>query len=163
STYYDRMLVRLRDIPGVLDVTYSLYSPMEGNNWQSSISILGRQAGPRPESSSWNRIGPRYFETLGTGLRRGPTIDDRATAPAPRAGRGRSRPDGQSRAADGSAGQPELSVESVDVAADGGVRPARARRGRHRPLRRDGIRGGPAYARDRRAHGARRQSLARTR
>jgi len=77
------MLSRLRQIPGVLDATYSRYSPMEGNNWQSGISVLGRPTS-QPESSSWNRIGPRYFETLGTRLVRGRTIDDRDTANAPR-------------------------------------------------------------------------------
>jgi hypothetical protein len=44
SQYNDRMLARLRRIPGVLDATFSRYSPMEGNNWQSRISILGRPA-----------------------------------------------------------------------------------------------------------------------
>jgi macrolide transport system ATP-binding/permease protein len=83
AAYFDRMLTRLRQIPGVLDATYSRYSPMEGNNWQSSISILGRPAPPRPETSSWNRIGPRYFETLGTRVVRGRTIDVRDTADAP--------------------------------------------------------------------------------
>jgi predicted permease len=84
AAYYDRMLSRLRQMPGVLDATYSRYSPMEGNNWQSGISILGRPASPQPESSSWNRIGPRYFETLGTRVVRGRTIDERDTANAPR-------------------------------------------------------------------------------
>jgi predicted permease len=56
---------------------------MEGNNWQSGISILGRPASPT-ESSSWNRIGPRYFETLGTRLVRGRTLDERDTLNAPR-------------------------------------------------------------------------------
>ena len=83
ASYHDRMLSRLRQIPGVLDATYSRYSPMEGNNWQSAISILGRSTSPS-ESCSWNRIGPRYFETLGTRLLRGRTIDERDTANAPR-------------------------------------------------------------------------------
>ena len=83
ASYHDRMLARLRQIPGVVDATYSRYSPMEGNNWQSAISILGRAASPS-ESPSWNRIGPRYFETLGTRLIRGRTIDERDTVNAPR-------------------------------------------------------------------------------
>jgi len=83
ASYHDRMLARLRQIPGVVDATYSRYSPMEGNNWQSAISILGRAASSS-ESPSWNRIGPRYFETLGTRLIRGRTIDERDTVNAPR-------------------------------------------------------------------------------
>jgi predicted permease len=84
ALYYDRVLSRVREIPGVVDATYSRYSPMEGNNWQSAISILGRPPAPQPESSSWNRIGPHYFETLGTRVVRGRTIDERDTANAPR-------------------------------------------------------------------------------
>ena len=84
AVYYDRMLSRVRQIPGVLDATYSRYSPMEGNNWQNGISILGRPRARQPEPSSWNRIGPHYFETLGTRVVRGRTIDERDTTNAPR-------------------------------------------------------------------------------
>ena len=83
SAYYDRLLTRVREIPGVVAATYARYSPMEQNNWQSGITILGRPAAARSESSSWNRIGPRYFETLGTRVMRGRTIDARDTATAP--------------------------------------------------------------------------------
>jgi predicted permease len=86
SAFYDRIVARLRGIPGVVDVSYSLYSPMEGNNWSSGISIAGQSAdragGAR--SSSWNRVGPRYFETMGTRVVRGRTIEARDTAGAPR-------------------------------------------------------------------------------
>jgi len=84
AVYYDRLLARVRRIPGVLDATYSQYSPMEGNNWQSGVTILGRRPTQEFESSSWNRIGPRYFETLGTRVLRGRTIDERDAAQAPR-------------------------------------------------------------------------------
>ena len=84
AAYYDRMLARLRRIPGVLDATFSRYSPLQGDNWQTRVRILGRPATPRSESSSWNRIGLRYFETLGTRVVRGRTIDERDTATAPR-------------------------------------------------------------------------------
>ena len=84
ATYYDRLLARVRQIPGVIDATYSRYSPMEGNNWQSRVSIVGRAPTREPESTSWNRIGPRYFETLGTRVVRGRTIDERDSANAPR-------------------------------------------------------------------------------
>ena len=83
AAYYAEMLSRLRRIPGVLDASYSLYSPMEGNNWSSSVGITGRTPDPQGDSSSWNRIGPRYFETLGTRLLSGRTIDERDTADAP--------------------------------------------------------------------------------
>ncbi len=83
AVYYDRLQQRLGQIPGVQNATYSLYSPMEGNNWSSSITIQGRAPQPN-DSSSWNRIGPRYFETMGTRLLRGRGIDERDSRTAPR-------------------------------------------------------------------------------
>ncbi len=80
ESLYDSMLTGLRAIPGVVNATYALYSPMEGNNWSSGISIAGRPTSPdNRDSSSWNRIGPRYFETLGTRIVRGRAIEARDT------------------------------------------------------------------------------------
>jgi predicted permease len=75
---YTRLQQRLQRVPGVAAVSYSLYSPMEGDNWSSGISIAGRTSDPAsPDSSSWNRVGPGFFETVGTRLMRGRAIDDR--------------------------------------------------------------------------------------
>ena len=69
---------RLLTIPGVTEASYALYTPMEGNNWSSGISIAGRPAvDGAPSGSSWNRVGPRYFEAVGTRLLRGRLFDDR--------------------------------------------------------------------------------------
>ena len=73
---YTTLRTRLLSLPGVLDVTCALYSPMEGNNWSSGISIAGRAADAQPSGSSWNRVGPRYFETTGTRLLRGRLLDE---------------------------------------------------------------------------------------
>jgi predicted permease len=68
---------RLLRIPGVKDASHALYGPMEGQNWSGGISIAGRAVNPTsPEGSSWNRVGPRYFETVGTRLLRGRTIEE---------------------------------------------------------------------------------------
>jgi len=80
SALYLRMREELLRVPGVESVSYALYSPMEGNNWSSGISIQGRAVDPaRPISSSWNRIGPGYFETIGTRVLQGRAIDERDT------------------------------------------------------------------------------------
>jgi predicted permease len=72
SRRYEAMRDSLLRIPGVQSVSYSLYSPMEGNNWSGLISIAGRTAdSASPDSSSWNRIGPGYFEATGTRVVRG--------------------------------------------------------------------------------------------
>jgi predicted permease len=85
SALYDRLHARLRQIPGVVGSTHALYSPMESNNWSSAISIDGRQVDPaQPDSSSWNRVGPDYFQTTGTRVVRGRAFTDRDTPGAPR-------------------------------------------------------------------------------
>ncbi|MEW6323676.1 MAG: ADOP family duplicated permease [Acidobacteriota bacterium] len=76
-----RRFTALRDaiarIPGVRRVSYALYSPMEGNNWSSRISLAGRAVDPTsPDISSWNRVGPDYFETTGTRVLRGRAITE---------------------------------------------------------------------------------------
>src|SRR5262249_39473159 len=73
----------LSQIPGVLSASLSLYGPMSGSNWESAISIEGRPVPLTPAdriSSSWNRVSPGYFETIGTHLGRGRLFDDRDKA-----------------------------------------------------------------------------------
>jgi predicted permease len=83
ALYYDRLQARLSRVSGVRNVSYALYSPMEGNNWSSGISISGRASDPaRPDGSSWNRVGPKYFDTVGTRVLRGRALDDRDVANA---------------------------------------------------------------------------------
>jgi predicted permease len=77
---YTSMRERLLRVPGVVGATYALYSPMEGNNWSSGISIAGRPVDPaNPYGSSWNRVGPGYFETIGTHALRGRLLNDSDT------------------------------------------------------------------------------------
>jgi predicted permease len=77
---YAAMQERLRQLPGVIDATYALYSPMEGNNWSSAIAISGRKIDPaNRDGSSWNRVGPKYFETTGTKALRGRLLTDTDT------------------------------------------------------------------------------------
>ncbi len=84
---YRELEQRLPEIPGVRSASFSLYSPMMGNNWSSGIFIEGRPAPPGVEtrdSSSWLRVSPRYFETIGTPLVRGRFLDSRDTPAAPK-------------------------------------------------------------------------------
>lgn len=74
---------RLRQIPGVQSVSFSLYSPMSDVNWSNGISIEGRPPSANPEDfdgASWVRVSSDYFETIGTRLVRGRFIDDQDTA-----------------------------------------------------------------------------------
>ncbi len=73
---------RMSSIPGVVTASYSMYSPMEGNNWSNSLYFPGRthNSGEHGDYSSWLRIGPNYFPTIGTRLLRGRTIGEQDTA-----------------------------------------------------------------------------------
>ena len=80
SSLFARIQESLQRVPGVERVAYAMYSPMEGNNWSSAISIAGRKIDPaRPDSSSWNRVSAGFFATVGTRVLRGRAIDDRDT------------------------------------------------------------------------------------
>ncbi|MEX2271628.1 MAG: ADOP family duplicated permease [Vicinamibacterales bacterium] len=82
---YDRILEQVRRIPGVAAATYALYTPMEGNNYQGTFVIAGYTAPDgRPPNSPWNRVGPDYFELLGTRVMRGRAFDARDLQPESR-------------------------------------------------------------------------------
>ena len=67
-------------IPGISQVSFSLYTPMEGDNWGETVYIEG-QAPPPPDSNqndaSWLRVSAGYFETLGTKIIQGRSISYR--------------------------------------------------------------------------------------
>ena len=69
DVFFRQLHDTLAAIPGVKEVSYSLYSPMEGDNWGNGVYIEG-QAPPPPgsdeNSSSWDRVSPEYFDTIGT-------------------------------------------------------------------------------------------------
>jgi predicted permease len=75
---YQRFAERLPQIPGVISSSYSLYSPMRGDNWDFGIQIEGHAPDERI-GASFDRVGPRYFETIGTHLLRGRVIGDEDT------------------------------------------------------------------------------------
>ncbi len=78
---YSELQRKLSAIPGVITASYSLYSPMGGDNWSGPIYIPGRvhDAGEHGDYASWLRIGPNYFQTVGTTLIRGRTIGEQDT------------------------------------------------------------------------------------
>ncbi len=69
-------------LPGVKSAGLALYSALEGNNWGESIFVEGRPA-PGPEenhNSSWDRVSPQFFETIGQPIIRGRGFTDQDTA-----------------------------------------------------------------------------------
>jgi predicted permease len=79
---YDRLQERLLGVPGVTNAAFSLYSPMSGDNWSSLITVEGHAASEQL-IASWNRVSPRYFETIGTPLVRGRAFDERDRPDSP--------------------------------------------------------------------------------
>jgi macrolide transport system ATP-binding/permease protein len=80
---YQRLQEALPQIPGVLSASLSGYSPLDGNNWNEWVFIEGKRQDYRGTAPSWDRVGPHYFETIGTRLLQGRAIDQRDTPGAP--------------------------------------------------------------------------------
>jgi len=77
-----RLEEEFKALPGVKSVGIALYSTLEGNNWGEGIQIEGRPA-PGPEEhngSSWDRVSPDFFKTVGQPIIRGRGFTDEDTA-----------------------------------------------------------------------------------
>jgi predicted permease len=78
---YQQFRERLGHIPGVTSVSYSMYTPQDGDNWNDEIQIEGRSREATQDIGvQWLRVGPDYFKTVGTPVLRGRAIDERDTA-----------------------------------------------------------------------------------
>jgi predicted permease len=82
SGLYRRLEETLPRIPGVLSASLSWYSPLGGNNANERVFIRGKPPDYRWTAPSWDRVGPHYFETIGTRLLQGRAIDERDTPAA---------------------------------------------------------------------------------
>jgi putative ABC transport system permease protein len=79
---YRQLRDNLAAIPGVKRVSFSLYSPMEGDNWGEGVFIEGEPPpvpGTRDHGASWLRASPHYFETIGTKIVEGRAINEQDT------------------------------------------------------------------------------------
>jgi predicted permease len=79
---YRQLRDNLTAIPGVKQVSFSLYSPMEGDNWGEGVFIEGEPPPPpgtRDHGASWLRASPHYFETIGTKIVEGRAFDEQDT------------------------------------------------------------------------------------
>ncbi len=79
---YQRLEQQFGALPGVQSVGLALYSTLEGDNWGEGIRVEGRPApGPTENiNSSWDRVNPRFFETVGQPVIRGRGFTDSDTA-----------------------------------------------------------------------------------
>jgi predicted permease len=79
DSFYRRLDESLSSIPGVSHVAWSLWSPMDGNNRSEEVYVAG-QPPPPPGSNvnltSWVRVSPGYFTTIGTRVLQGRAFSD---------------------------------------------------------------------------------------
>ncbi len=79
---YQKLEQQFAAIPGVKSVGLALYSTLEGNNWGEGVRVEGRpEPGPTENNgSSWDRVNPAFFETVGQPVIRGRGFTDADTA-----------------------------------------------------------------------------------
>jgi putative ABC transport system permease protein len=83
DTFYRQLHDTLAAIPGMKSVAYSMYSPMEGDNWGEGVYFEGRPAPPpgsNEQNASWVRASSGYFDTIGTKIVVGRGITEQDTA-----------------------------------------------------------------------------------
>lgn len=82
ESFYRRLQEQLTRIPGVLSASFSNYSPFQGRGFEP-VSIEGHTSVPSLGETKWpgqDRVSAHYFETIGTPIVRGRSIDERDTA-----------------------------------------------------------------------------------
>ena len=78
---YRRIEGRFHSIPGVVKVGLSSYTPMEDDNWGTSIQILGK---PDPHAGASDvRVSAEYFDSVGTRVVQGRGIAEKDAPGAP--------------------------------------------------------------------------------
>jgi predicted permease len=79
---YQQIEQQFSSIPGVQSIGMALYSTLEGNNWGEGIYVDGHPTpGPNDNNgSSWDRVSPHFFETVGQPVIRGRGFTDSDTA-----------------------------------------------------------------------------------
>ena len=87
DAFYQQLHDTIAAIPGVARVSYSLSSPLDGENTNTSVYIEGLPA-PPPESNAnlagFDRVSPDYFAAIGSRIIAGRSFtkaDDRSSRP----------------------------------------------------------------------------------
>ena len=82
ESFYRQLRDNLSPIPGIEQVSFSIYSPMEGDNWGEGVTIEGEPPvppGTPDHGASWVRISPEYFDTIGTKVVKGRAFNTQDT------------------------------------------------------------------------------------
>src|SRR4029079_2677434 len=75
SGFYDRLLNRIRTLPGVRSASISGTQPISPGSWTSPIFVQGHTPAPNENIMTFlNRVSPSYFETVGIPVLQGRPI-----------------------------------------------------------------------------------------
>ena len=73
-----QVLDRVSALPGVTAMAFAQIGLLEGNEWDSSMSVEGYEAKPGENMNPYcNAVSPGYFKTMGIGLLAGRDFDER--------------------------------------------------------------------------------------
>jgi len=81
ESLYRTMEAQFHEIPGIVKVGIATYTPMEDNNWGTSIQVQGK---PDPnKGASFVKCNAEYFDSVGTHvlMGRGVLLQDRLSTP----------------------------------------------------------------------------------
>jgi predicted permease len=122
STQRD-LLEHLRSKPGVVSAAQTLFTPISNSGWNGNTWADGSNG--KHTDCFYNRVGPSYFRTMGTGFVAGRDFNERDTAGSPkvaivteafaRAIFGGGDPVGRSFRTEGAAGKPDPLYQVVGV------------------------------------------------
>ncbi|MEO7157277.1 MAG: ABC transporter permease [Vicinamibacterales bacterium] len=85
AALYDRILDRVRALPGVTHAAWSSALPLTGETWVDIVAPLDRATDEAKTSANYRFIGPDYFSAIGMPLLQGRSIEqqDRTRTPTP--------------------------------------------------------------------------------
>ena len=77
--FLDRLLLRLRAVPGVKSFGLVSVLPLEGEGWSDVVSVVGRAPAPYMDRplANYRFASPGYFNAIGIPLLRGRFLEDR--------------------------------------------------------------------------------------
>jgi len=81
--FFQQLHDNLAAIPGVEQVSFALYTPMEGDNWGETVYFEGKPLPPadsNQNNASWLRVTDAYFESIGTKIVKGRGFTTQDTA-----------------------------------------------------------------------------------
>jgi predicted permease len=78
KTFDTQLLERVSALPGVSSAAFAQIGLLEGNEWDSSISVEGYEPKPGENMNPYcNAVSPGYFKTMGMALVAGRDFDER--------------------------------------------------------------------------------------